>query len=675
VLDIRQMFSVLINSKSILKTSQFLAFLFCLCLNGITYSQNKQRVQIKTFDQQLRAYKNIELVINGTIKINTGERAYDFVEMSDSDFPVRSVDIKNEGMESASWNFSKGIIEIIVRKKNYKLVSINVVDAQQKPLARTEITYNGVRRIKVTTNSEGRAELPLDLDERITSAGQFIVSGYTLLQLTPGDNSYTLVVEKPPLVETAKVSPPQVDKQSYERELANLDTAQSLNSFYQIIRNIPLNDLPEEDRRVVDGRFNTLLRAMQESLRAERPAQVYITDTTAIAEDIRQLIGQATREGQELENQRAEFEVQISALNRKFSSGLADLDPESREKLLIEIALLERIINENNTRFTANQSEFKRILDELKEKYFDITNLETRLTESESLRLQEQREFRQRIIGALAVVALFSVLIIILIRLGANLRRQKRKLTAANNEIRMINANLENIVSKRTKMLREANAELDTFLYKASHDLRTPVASIYGLCSLADHIPQQELLDKIMGSAERMDRLLTSLNVISEINQPSDFGEVNLRATAERILKKFTAEIKRNNIQVLFSCPDSITIKTYPHLLEVVIANMVDNAIFFGSLNDVPEHRLALTLTQVNSNIEIVVEDNGLGIDQSIRPNIFDMFFKGTEQSRGNGLGLYILSRCLRPMKGTVSVDSQPGSYSRFSVQLPAELK
>ncbi|MBX2946181.1 MAG: hypothetical protein KF725_10130 [Cyclobacteriaceae bacterium] len=647
------------------------------CMVAITVSQaQKQRVQVKTFDQQLKPYKNLELIINNSIKTNTGERGYNFVEMNESDFPIRSVEVINEGLEPASWNFSKGILEITVRKKNYRLVQVLVVTDQRQPLAKMEVTYTGVRRLKVTTSTEGRLELPLDPDEQISSADQFIIPGYRPMNLQLTGNAYTLITGRVVQEEIKPVVPsPETGRQSYQQALNQLDTARSLSSFYQVIRGIPMDNLRDEDRRIVDGRFNTLLRAMQESVRAERPARITISDSSAVAEDLRLLIEQATRESQALENQRAEFEFQIGALNRKFSSGLDNLDPESREKLLREIALLEKIIQENNTRFVANQDEFKRILDELKEKYFDISTLETRLTESESLRLQEQREFRQRILIALGVVALFSVLIVLLIRLSARLRSQKKKLTVANNEIRMINANLENIVSQRTRLLREANAELDTFLYKASHDLRTPVASIYGLCSLANHIPTEELLGKILDSNARMDRLLASLNVISEINQPSDYGDVNLRETTERILKKFTADIKRNNVQVLFSCPVGITLTTYPHLLEVVIANLVDNAIFFGSLSELREHRLVVSIAEVDQRIEITVEDNGIGIDDNIRPNIFNMFFKGTEQSRGNGLGLYILSRCLRPMKGNVSVDSQPGAYSRFTVQLPRELK
>ncbi|MBX2956694.1 MAG: hypothetical protein KF846_11085 [Cyclobacteriaceae bacterium] len=659
-----------------IKTFTLLFFLWCTLPITLLIAQTKQRVQVKAFDQQLKPYKNLELLINNSIKVNTGERGYDFVEMSESDFPIRSVQVNNEGLEPASWNFSKGILEITVRKKNYRLVPVLVVTDQQQPVAKIEVTYTGVRRLKVVTNNDGRIELPLDPDEQMGSMDQFIIVGYRPMSLVSRNNTYTLTISRIIQEESKQVVPsPEATKPSYQRTLDQLDTTKSLSSFYQVIRDIPLNDLREEDKRIVDGRFNTLLRAMQESVRAERPARVYISDTSAVSEDLRLLIEQANRESQELENQRVEFELQIGALNRKFSSGLADLDPESREKLLGEIAILERIIRENDSRFTSNQSEFKRILDELKEKYFDISTLETRLTESEALRLQEQREFRQRILIALGVVALFSILIVLLIRLSARLRSQKKKLTVANNEIRMINANLENIVSKRTKMLREANAELDTFLYKASHDLRTPVASIYGLCSLADHIPKEELLGKILDSNTRMDRLLISLNVISEINQPSDYGEVSLREAAERILKKFTADIKRNNVQVLFSCPDIISIKTYPHLLEVVITNMVDNALFFGSLSDVTEQRLAVSIAQAGEQIEITVEDNGIGIDESVRPNIFNMFFKGTEQSRGNGLGLYILSRCLRPMKGNVSVDSKTGAYSRFTVQLPQVLK
>ncbi|MBX2962235.1 MAG: HAMP domain-containing histidine kinase [Cyclobacteriaceae bacterium] len=647
-----------------------------LLIAFIASAQNVQRVQVKTFDQQLRPSKNIELLINERIKVNTGERGSDFIEMTTRDFPIRSVEVLNEGFEPASWNFSKGVLEITIRKKNYQLVTVLIVSRQQQPLVRTEVTYTGVRRLKLSTNNEGKIDLPLDLDERITSASQFIISGYTPVNLVATANTYSLTVEPIQVVSETKAPVAQeVPSQSYEKELASLDTAKGLASFYEIISDIPLNNLPEDDKRIVDARFNTLLRAMQESMRAERPAREIVTDTTALTEDIRRLIQQATREGQELEYQRAEFDRQIDLFSRKVSDGLTNLDPEQRNRLLTDIALLEKLLSENRTRFEQNQGEYSQILSELKAQYFDIQELESKLTESEALRLKEQREFRQRLFGILAVVMVFSVLIVVLIRLSANLRKQKKQLSLANNEIRVINANLENIVSKRTKMLREANDELDTFLYKASHDLRTPVASIYGLCNLVDHISKEEFLEKIRSSTARMDRLLTSLNVISEINQPSDYGIIDLRSVAQNILNKFSDDIAQYHVDVLFFCPESVFLKTYPSLLEVVITNMIDNAIFFGSLKNVDGQRMTLSITQQNGRIEIMVEDNGIGIDETIRPNIFNMFFKGTENSRGNGLGLYIISRCLRPMKGSVEVDSQLGVFSKFSVSLPIDIK
>jgi signal transduction histidine kinase len=71
-----------------------------------------------------------------------------------------------------------------------------------------------------------------------------------------------------------------------------------------------------------------------------------------------------------------------------------------------------------------------------------------------------------------------------LIYFGGVLRKQKKQLIAANTEVKRINENLEGLVFERTHLLENLNSELDTFLYRASHDMRTPVRSILGLCHI-----------------------------------------------------------------------------------------------------------------------------------------------------------------------------------------------
>jgi len=72
-----------------------------------------------------------------------------------------------------------------------------------------------------------------------------------------------------------------------------------------------------------------------------------------------------------------------------------------------------------------------------------------------------------------------------------------------------------------------------------------------------------------------------------------------------------------------------------------------------------------------NKNVVISIYDNGVGIDESIRSKIFDMFFMGHEKSEGNGLGLYTVRKCVQAMHGKIEVESEVGRYTKFIVSIP----
>ena len=93
-------------------------FIVILLFSLPAWAQKKQLVQVKAFDQQLIPYKNVEVSINNNEYFSTGSKGVAFVELLDSDFPIKSIRIKDEKLETASWNFGKGIIEIIVRIRN-----------------------------------------------------------------------------------------------------------------------------------------------------------------------------------------------------------------------------------------------------------------------------------------------------------------------------------------------------------------------------------------------------------------------------------------------------------------------------------------------------------------------------------------------------------------------------
>ncbi len=565
------------------------------------------------------------------------------------------------------------------------MLNVLVRSSDNQPVVKTKITFRGRRTFEATTDNEGKIQIPLALDEQ-TSLNQFTVPDYQLKNLTSGANQQILTVEKiKPIVPepVAQVTPqkPATNAKDYFKDfnLSKLDSIQSLTMFYAIFKDYQINELSAEARQRVDAKFNELVRALQDSTRENSRGSFIgrINDSTLLRDDIRNLISQARQESETLTEQRSAFDEKIRVITSKLESGISNMSEETRAQLLNELSLLEQLLIDNESRFFKNQNDYRAIIDAIKEKYFNIKDLENKLSESEAQRLEEQRIFRQRLIAISAVVLVFAALIILLIIVMRKLRKQAKELAAANAEIKHINENLEGLIQERTKLLAEANKELDTFLYRASHDMRSPVRSIIGLCHIAGQLVQGEtkdLIDRVNMTSMSMDKLLKKLSLISEINEPTDFTSVTLKETIENVHKGLRG-IAPAESKFIINCPADLVVPAYRNLIQIILQNMIENGLYYSALDRTLDHS-RIPEVQVNAqrhgnSLSISIQDNGIGIDPHIKHRLFDMFFKGTEKSTGHGLGLYIVSKAIQKLGGTVEVTSQPGSFTRFDIVLP----
>jgi signal transduction histidine kinase len=644
--------------------------------------QEKHNVQIKTFDQQLKPYRNIEVSINGNEYIAVGSKGSAFTELSDSDLPIKTIEIKNDQLEAASWIHSKGVVEIIVRKKSYQMTTMLLRDNTGRALPGVKVTFKGKNTFDGTTDREGKVQIPLGLDERISTVNQFNVPDFQLKSLTSSGNENILVAEKiVPLVPLAEApqqgaGKPLLSKDYFKDfDLSKLDSIQSLTVFYSIFKNYQIRDMSEQAKRRVDAKFNQLVKQLEDSVRQAGTAFYGgISDSTFVQDDIKSLINQARKESQTLTDQRIEFDEKIRMINSKLEAGISKLDENTRAQLLSDLALLERLLIENESRFFKNQNDYKQIINAIKEKYFNFQELETKLSESEAQRLEEQRIFRQRLLAISAVVLVFGLLIVLLITVSNALRKQKKELAKANDEIRRMNDNLEDLVFERTRMLAEANKELDTFLYRASHDMRSPVCSIIGLCNIASHLSQgepKELIDRVVNTTMGMDKLLKKLSVISEINQPTGFTSITLLQAIEDIQHDLAKLNPGQKVNVEVDCPADLVVFSYPNLVHTILSNLIENGLFYSALENERAPVVRVNARITGEEVEIDVHDNGVGVDPSINHRLFDMFFKGTEKSKGHGLGLYIVSKAVQALDGKIEVESELGLYTKFRVVLP----
>jgi signal transduction histidine kinase len=658
-----------------------------MALPVVVMAQGKVSLQVKTFDQDLKALPNIQIAFNDLEYFAIGAKGTTIIEVDQSEIPLRAIHVKDEQYEAASWNFSKGTVEIIIRPVSYKVIHGTIRFIDGTPLPNTPVAFRGKTPINLTSNQKGEFDLPVPIHEQITSTEQFRIDNLLIKDVSITGDQLVLQVERP----KAKEVPRDITAaktQALPFDVARLDSITSLAGFYAMFREISMNSLDEDTRRLIDEKFQHFVLLRQDSIRASQTVFTKdISDSSMVLEDVRNLLRQATEESNTLRTSRSDFESKIVVISSKLQRGVLNLSAEDRKNLLHDIDMLEQLLIDNESQFYENHNDYREIINTLREKYLDIEQLETRLSEAERLSEEQTREFRQKLLGVGGVVIVFGALIILLITFSSRVRRQAKSLQVANDRIEEINENLEAIVFKRTHLLAEANKELDTFLYRASHDLRSPVMSLVGLCNIIEHIDREEMIQHVQLATTSMNRVINKLIDISEIAQESvNVKTITVLDAINKVRNKHlvmmanvngsrenrTVIVRSKPVQFDVECPENLQIRTSASLLDIVLANLVENAVTFGSMRKTnATTRVEIKAAMHNGNLQILVYDNGVGIAKLIQPKIFNMFFTGNEGSKSNGLGLYTVKKCVTAMQGTITFDSEEGHYSRFIVEIP----
>ena len=223
--------------------------------------------------------------------------------------------------------------------------------------------------------------------------------------------------------------------------------------------------------------------------------------------------------------------------------------------------------------------------------------------------------------------------------------------------------------------LQKMNFELDSFVYHASHDLRSPLRSVLGLIELYrledDNEIREQCIDKIEGSIRRLDLLVMDLLSISRndrIDEP--MRAINILNEVNSSISSYYNASNTENLEIITKVHQPVKFLSDLTRVRIIINNLVSNAIKYRSFHK--EHSYVAVDVKVNEQeVKIVIEDNGEGIEESKMPHIFDMFFRATEKGEGSGLGLYIVKKVADKLGAKIEVDSVEMEGTTFTVTIP----
>lgn len=232
----------------------------------------------------------------------------------------------------------------------------------------------------------------------------------------------------------------------------------------------------------------------------------------------------------------------------------------------------------------------------------------------------------------------------------------------------------QNSILLQNEELKKINLELDNFVYSISHDLRSPLLSIKGILSLLMH--DNQLTDDGKRFLSMADVSIGRLDgTIQEILEYSRNSRLDLKPEPfdlEEMVQTVFDDLK-------FSTTDSLSLFIHvdgsPQVLldrarvNVLLKNIIGNSVKYRR-SDV-DAEIRVNIINENKTVQIVVLDNGEGIASEHQQKIFDMFFRGTSNSVGTGLGLYICKEIVNKMNGTIEVSSQKGIGTIMKINLP----
>ncbi|HOZ87092.1 MAG TPA: hybrid sensor histidine kinase/response regulator [Bacteroidia bacterium] len=255
-----------------------------------------------------------------------------------------------------------------------------------------------------------------------------------------------------------------------------------------------------------------------------------------------------------------------------------------------------------------------------------------------------------------------------------------------NNLIRLPAAIDQALKARQTILERETasreleitNKELNTFIYKAAHELRGPLCSIMGLTNIAgmesEKQTMSDYIEKISESTRKLDAVLLSLIHVMTIKDATPVvREIDFKKLVRDILKQPAIQSNSGGIDFNLKIGNTPGFFSDENILNSIMLHIIENAVRYRNTVK-PGSFVNISVKSTLTGIQIEIEDNGIGIAEEMHEQIFEMYFRGNQYSKGSGLGLYIVKNGVKKLGGSIEVKSELMKGTIFTITLPSNL-
>jgi signal transduction histidine kinase len=283
-------------------------------------------------------------------------------------------------------------------------------------------------------------------------------------------------------------------------------------------------------------------------------------------------------------------------------------------------------------------------------------------------------------------------------KLNQELEEEIKQRVQAEEALLKVNEELEQRVEDRTAAVQTVNKELvvanqklaesskhkSEFLSNVSHELRTPLNSILGFTRIVlrktegqIQALQKENLQKVLVSAEHLLRLINGLLDLAKIEagRMEVFVEqVKVQVLIDSVISTVEPLLKGNVSLLKEIDPDLPIVNTDGHKLNQIVLNLMSNAVKFTE-----KGHIKIAASSSDGSLKIVISDTGIGIKKEALEYIFEAFrqvdMSSTRSYGGTGLGLAIVKQLTNLLRGDITLVSEEGRGSKFTITLPLNLK
>ena len=280
------------------------------------------------------------------------------------------------------------------------------------------------------------------------------------------------------------------------------------------------------------------------------------------------------------------------------------------------------------------------------------------------------------VLSALIGYSLSSILLKPLKELRSEMQEAKR--TKFSKEVRFqyaTNDEIGELLTIYKQLMNEVSETItrqDEFIHNVSHELRTPIQVVEGHLSLLNRWGKEDkdvLDDSLQISlteVQRMKLLIEEMLKLAKREHSYEQKETIISTVVYDLQQKY--RILSPTVEISFNGNNNVELPIPTTALEQIIGNLIDNAIKYN----VNRPKIAIQVTQNDTQTILSIEDNGIGIPAALLPKIFDRFFvvdeARTKTKGGTGLGLSIVKRLISEYEGDIQVESVENEGTKFNI-------